>query len=196
MTELPATANESSLPSGDNSDTVPGPINTQDGSTSMPTSTAMPSAAADNETNESPRLPATATGITTTTTTTTTAGDPAAGKRDHDGQKVVGERGKGADAIDAAAAAVMSDATGMGIVATGIYGSGNVDVNVNSIYGGSNSNKRGKREWLSFRGNRQSRVGDDYQVTSLPPVLQPTGTTTTAAAAAAAATAENNGNGR
>lgn len=32
------------------------------------------------------------------------------------------------------------------------------------------NHKRGKREWLSFRGSRESRVGDDYQVAFLPPV--------------------------
>lgn len=35
---------------------------------------------------------------------------------------------------------------------------------------GVHSAKRGKREWLSFRGSRQTRVGADYQVTSLPPL--------------------------
>ncbi len=30
--------------------------------------------------------------------------------------------------------------------------------------------KRGKREWLSFRGARHTRVGEDYQVASLPPM--------------------------
>ena len=33
---------------------------------------------------------------------------------------------------------------------------------------GGNSAKRGKREWLPFRGSRQTRVGENYQVTSLP----------------------------
>jgi len=37
------------------------------------------------------------------------------------------------------------------------------------IVGGNNA-KRGKREWLSFRGSRETRVGENYQVTSLPPV--------------------------
>ena len=35
---------------------------------------------------------------------------------------------------------------------------------------GNNSAKRGKREWLSYRGSRHSRVGEEYQVASLPPV--------------------------
>ena len=35
---------------------------------------------------------------------------------------------------------------------------------------GVHNAKRGKREWLSFRGSRQTRVGEDYQVASLPPV--------------------------
>ncbi len=38
------------------------------------------------------------------------------------------------------------------------------------IMGGNHSAKRGKREWLSFRGARHTRVGEDYQVASLPPV--------------------------
>jgi hypothetical protein len=29
--------------------------------------------------------------------------------------------------------------------------------------------KRSKREWLAYRGSRQTRVGGEYQVTSLPP---------------------------
>mmetsp|Transcript_22419 Transcript_22419/g.53319 ORF Transcript_22419/g.53319 Transcript_22419/m.53319 type:complete len:152 (-) Transcript_22419:533-988(-) len=33
---------------------------------------------------------------------------------------------------------------------------------------GGNENKRGKREWLPFRGSRQTRVGENYQVASLP----------------------------
>eukprot|EP00533_Pseudo-nitzschia_delicatissima_P014057 CAMPEP_0197279950 /NCGR_PEP_ID=MMETSP1432-20130617/20813_1 /TAXON_ID=44447 /ORGANISM="Pseudo-nitzschia delicatissima, Strain UNC1205" /LENGTH=120 /DNA_ID=CAMNT_0042746557 /DNA_START=13 /DNA_END=375 /DNA_ORIENTATION=+ len=32
------------------------------------------------------------------------------------------------------------------------------------------SAKRGKREWLSFRGARHTRVGEEYQVASLPPM--------------------------
>jgi len=39
--------------------------------------------------------------------------------------------------------------------------------------------KRGKREWLSFRGSRQTRVGEDYQVASLPPVDNTNTNTTT-----------------
>lgn len=35
---------------------------------------------------------------------------------------------------------------------------------------GVNNAKRGRREWLSFRGSRQTRVGGDFQVSSLPPV--------------------------
>ena len=45
------------------------------------------------------------------------------------------------------------------------------------IIGGRNYNraKRGKREWLSPRGSRQTRVGKDFQVASLPPVGGPVG---------------------
>jgi hypothetical protein len=35
---------------------------------------------------------------------------------------------------------------------------------------GFNTAKRGRREWLAFRGSRQTRVGESYQVASLPPV--------------------------
>ena len=35
---------------------------------------------------------------------------------------------------------------------------------------GTNTAKRGKREWLAFRGIRQTRVGGDYQVATLPPL--------------------------
>ena len=39
-----------------------------------------------------------------------------------------------------------------------------------SIMGGSHSAKREKREWLSFRGTKHTRVGEEYQVAFLPPV--------------------------
>lgn len=38
------------------------------------------------------------------------------------------------------------------------------------IMGGSHSAKREKREWLSFRGTKHTRVGEEYQVAFLPPV--------------------------
>ena len=41
--------------------------------------------------------------------------------------------------------------------------------------GSSSSNKRVKREWLAFRGNRHTRVGDDYQVAVLPTPVATTG---------------------
>ncbi len=46
-----------------------------------------------------------------------------------------------------------------------------------SIMGGFQSAKREKREWLSFRGAKHTRVGEEYQVAFLPPV----GSSTTAA---------------
>jgi hypothetical protein len=63
------------------------------------------------------------------------------GKRDHDSQ----------NSTVAATTTTSTSSTGMGIM-------------------GANNAKRGKHEWLSFRGTRQTRVGENYQVTSLPPV--------------------------
>jgi hypothetical protein len=39
------------------------------------------------------------------------------------------------------------------------------------------SNKRIKREWLAFRGTRQTRVGDEFQVAALPTPVAATAAT-------------------
>ena len=96
------------------------------------------------------------------------------GKRDHVGEKVAGDSGAGGDGI-----AAMLHAFAAADAARTTAGADTSSTR-------NTHNKRGKREWLSYRGTRHSRVGEDYQVTSLPSVAKPDHARTT----------ESNGKGK